>query len=445
MTHRDEIAAILQGVALFPEGANVEQINQGLSSPLNRRTLQRRLADLVSEGRLIRIGNLRSSRYKLPSHIKVEATIELSPKGKELQSFVTQPIEVRKKVGYNRKFLELYQPNKTRYLTDDILDRLYQLGRTDGERAAGTYARQIYNRLLIDLSWNSSRLEGNTYSLLETERLLKSSQVVEGKDLFEAQMILNHKEAIEFLVDSANDIGVNRFTILNLHGLLSNDLLGNLESCGRLRTIAVGIGRSVYCPLEIPQLIEEVFYQILDKASAIINPFEQAFFLMVHLPYLQPFEDVNKRVSRLAANIPLIKHNLCPLSFVDMPQDLYVNGLLAIYELNQIELFRDVFVWAYERSCLRYSNTKKELGDPDPFRVRYRPLITEVVAKVVRDKMGKTEAVAEIKAFAEQSVPSKDRTHFLEEVEKDLMSLHEGNIARHKLRLSEFTSWQQVW
>ena len=93
---------------------------------------------------------------------------------------------------------------------------------------------------------------------------------------------------------------------------------------------------------------------ILDKAGAIADPFEQAFFVMVHIPYLQPFIDVNKRVSRPGANIPLIRHNLCPLSFIDVPERAYVEGTLGVYELTNIDLLRDVFVWAYERSCQRY-------------------------------------------------------------------------------------------
>ncbi len=96
---------------------------------------------------------------------------------------------------------------------------------------------------------------------------------------------------------------------------------------------------------------------------------------MVHLPNLQPFEDVNKRVSRLAANIPLIFQNLCPLSFVDVPDRAYIDGILVVYQLNRIELLRDVFVWAYQRSCARYSAIRKSLGDPDPFRLKYRTQI----------------------------------------------------------------------
>ncbi len=187
------------------------------------------------------------------------------------------------------------------------------------DEPAGTYARRIAHRLLIDLSWNSSRLEGNTYSLLETERLIQEGEAASGKGALEAQMILNHKDALEFLIDSAGEIDFNRYTLLNLHALLSDNLLADPMACGRLRSISVGIGRTVFLPLEGPQRIEECFQQILDTAAAIADPFEQAFFAMVHLPYLQPFEDVNKRVSRLAANIPLIKRNLCPLSFVDVP------------------------------------------------------------------------------------------------------------------------------
>src|ERR1700739_5081638 len=100
-------------------------------------------------------------------------------------------------------------------------------------------------------------------------------------------------------------------------------------------------------PLEVPQLIEENFDQILATAAAITDPFEQAFFVMVQIPYLQPFDDVNKRVSRLAANIPFIKGNLSPLSFIDVPRALYMEALLGVYELNKIDLLRGVFIWAY--------------------------------------------------------------------------------------------------
>ena len=323
---------------------------------------------------------------------------------------------------------------------------LAEIGRSaEAERPAGTYVRLILGRLLIDLSWNSSRLEGNTYSLLETERLLEIGEAAEGKDAKEAQMIINHKAAIELLVDQASEVGFNRYTICNLHALLSDNLLADPRACGRLRTMPVGIGGTVYHPLEVPQLIEEAFQQILDTATAIADPFEQAFFATVHMPYLQPFEDVNKRVSRLAANIPLIRKNLCPLSFVDVPERAYIDGILGVYELNRVELLRDVFVWAYERSCARYSAVRQSLGEPDPFRLHHRQLMAELIHEIVCERMDKKAAVAIIRRQATLSVPVEDQLRFDELVETELMSLHEGNIARYRVRPSQYQAWKQTW
>src|SRR6202030_317007 len=147
-------------------------------------------------------------------------------------------------------------------------------------------------------------------------------------------------------------------------------------------------------PLEMPQLIEESFDQILATAAAITDPFEQAFFVMVQLPYLQPFDDVNKRVSRLAANISLIKVNLSPLSFADVPRQTYTEAVLGVYELTKIDLLRDVFIWAYERSAARYAAVRQSLGEPDPFRFRNRAALRQIIGEVVRGKMDKKAAAA---------------------------------------------------
>lgn len=207
----------------------------------------------------------------------------------------------------------------------------------------------------------------------------------------------------------------------------------------------VGIAGTVFYPLEVPQLIDECFRQILNIATEIEDPFEQAFFVMVHLPYLQPFDDVNKRVSRLAANISLIRRNLCPLSFVDVTARAYIDGTIAVYELNRVELLRDVFAWAYQRSCARYSAVRQSLGDPDPFRLRYRTQIREFVARVVQECMDKRAAVGWIAGKAAAKIPVDDLDRFIEVVETELSSLHEGNIARYRLRPAEFHAWRQIW
>jgi Fic/DOC family len=171
---------------------------------------------------------------------------------------------------------------------------------------------------------------------------------------------------------------------------------------GRLRIRDVEISGTVFLPLSIPQKIAECFELTLRNASAIIDPFEQAFFVMVHLPYLQPFEDVNKRVSRLAANIPLIQKNLCPLSFIDVPDKAYIEGTLGVYELQRPELLRDVFVWAYERSCQRYLAIRQSLGEPDAFRLKHRAMLIDAVQFIVRSNLRGTDE--EIADFAAQHI-----------------------------------------
>lgn len=444
------LEAIISFLQRHPDGASIIEIGEAVA--IERRTLQRRLERLLDKGLIKLSGQGRSIRYHPIANNKEdkagvendEELIPLSAQGKKIFSVVSQPLQRRKPVAYNPKFLESYRPNIDFYLTTADRKKLAELGNMSNmPEPAGTYAQQILHRLLIDLSWNSSRLEGNTYSLLDTERLISAGEAVESKSAMEAQMILNHKDAIEFIVQSADDIRFNRYTILNLHAILSNNLLSNPAAPGRLRHIPVAIGATVYIPLEIPQRIEEMFELLLDKADQIENPFEQAFFAMVHLPYLQPFEDVNKRVSRLAANIPLSKKNLAPLSFTDVPKDIYTKGLLGVYELNQIELLKDVFLWAYERSAAQYSAIRQTLGDPDPFRLKYRDAIKEAVTEVVSDVLSKKEAAERVKARA-KSIPSEDQAKFIEAVETELLYLHEGNFARYRIRPSEFRQWKYL-
>ena len=451
---------IVEAVGKFSNGARIEQIYAALEGKISRRSLQRRLADLVEQKRIIKEGRTKGSRYRLPQHTNDtslrekpdtsnpinDTYIPLSSEAEKDKRAIHKSIQSRQPVGYNRSFLDSYRPNSTFYLPAETRQKLKELGRSPEEqRIAGTYARQIFNRLLVDLSWNSSRLEGNTYSLLETERLLEYGEAAEGKKALETQMLLNHKDAIELLVDQASEVGFNRYTILNLHALLSNNLLPDPQACGRLRTAPVMIGRSVFYPLETPQLITECFDQFLTLASAIEDPFEQAFFAMVQLPYLQPFLDVNKRVSRLAANIPLIHNNLCPLSFLDVPERAYIDGTIAVYELNHIELLRDVFIWAYQRSCARYSAIRQSLGDPDPFRLHYRNDIKSIVAEVVRNCMDKHQAARHIARWSHTKIPPDDQQRFIEVIETELSNLHEGNFARYTLRPLEFANWQKIW
>ncbi len=462
-----ELDVLLAIIESRRDGIGVGEIRTALPYPLPPRTLQRRLKSLEESGRIRATGSGKGKRYLPPpreelpewsgpaaecelrdeaSPAESDGMIPLSAGALEVRDLVRRPLAARTPVSYRAEFLGGYIPNRTYYLPEAIRRELAATGKVGASGLpAGTYVRQVLDRLLIDLSWNSSRLEGNTYSLLETQRLLDLGEGAEGRAVRETQMILNHKAAIEMLAEQAGEIGFNRYTICNLHALLAENLLDDDNACGRVRSRAVGISGTVYHPLAVPQLVEEHFTGILQKADAIGDPFEQAFFAMVHLPYLQPFEDVNKRVSRLAANIPLIRHNLCPLSFVDVPQDDYVSGLIGVYELNRIDLLRDVFIRAYRRSAGRFGVVLQSLGDPDPFRLRHRARIAEAVRAVVEGGMDKRAAAGFIARQAAAGIAENERARFIEVVETALTGLHEGNIARFRLRPAAFADWQAGW
>ena len=458
----ESLRAIEAAVRQRPDGLSAPEIARALDAAPPRRTLQYRLKALVDDRRLARAGSGRWARYRLPkavraspgaaslgpveASVRATATVALSEAGEEIRNHVRQPTAAREPAGYDRSFLDLYRSNGSFYLSEAERAELRETGETEfAEQPAGTYAKAVLDRLLIDLSWNSSRLEGNTYSLLDTTRLIELGEEAEGKDRLEAQMILNHKEAIEILVAGAEDIGFNRHTVLNLHAALADNLLADPGAPGRLRRLGAGIHGSVYHPLEAPELIEERFDEILGKASRIVDPFEQAFFALVQLPYLQPFDDVNKRVSRLAANIPLIRANLSPLSFEDVPRDLYTEAILGVYELRRVELLRDLFVWAYRRSALRYAAVRQSLGEPDPFRLTHRTAIRGLVGEIIRQGMDMKAANAHIGGWVAEHVEEADRERFREVVERELLSLHEGNFSRYRVRPSEFARWRGRW
>lgn len=372
--------------------------------------------------------------------------IDLSAESRSLLQYVSQGVNERIPVGYNQEFLRSYEPNETFYLASEQREKLFAIGRVETVvRPAGTYARNILNRLLIDLSWNSSRLEGNTYSLLETKRLIELGETATGKDVSEAQMILNHKGAIEYIVDSTSDERITSHEICSIHALLSENLLGDPAASGRVRNIIVDIGGSTYIPLENPQVLRECFDLFVEKINNIADPFEQSLFSIVHLSYLQAFEDVNKRTARLVANIPMIKENLKPLSFADVAQRAYVSALLGVYEGNDISLIRDLYIWAYNRSSQRYTAIQQSMGEPNLLKLRYREMIHGIVSSIIIERVEGVKVVRKIQELINASnIPKADRSEVFNLIETEIISLHDGNIARFRVRLSEFQAWKAL-
>ena len=413
-----------------------------------RRTAQRLIGQMINAGQITARGEGRARRYYPIDTAAVAAQtdrfpdfIPLSADSRDVLDYIDRPLEARNPVGYQREFLDSYQPNKTWYLSEPLRRQLHKTGRTPQmDAAAGTYSRAILNRLLIDLSWASSHLEGNTYSRLDTRELIEHGKAARGKAAIETQMILNHKAAIELLVEGIEKAAFNRYTLMNLHGALAENLLPNPADEGRIRQHAVDIGKSVYRPLSMPQQIEDLLELLLGMANRISDPFEQSFFMMVHLPYLQPFADINKRTSRLAANLPLFRANLCPLTFVDVPEHAYSRAVLGVYEMTRVELLRDVYVWAYERSTQEYLAIKQDLAEPDPVRLTWRDFIKQTIRDVVTQP--DRDPFSVIQEAVGDNIPEGERVSVQALVVEELRRLHEGVLARYGLRPSEFTAWK---
>lgn len=419
-----------------------------------RRSAQRQVAKLVEYGQVISQGEGRARRYfgvDTSQEVAVQENkpddfptfIPVSADSQDILNYINQPLEARHPVGYQRDLLDSYEPNKTGYLSESLRRQLHKMGKTTNSDApAGTYSRAILNRLLIDLSWASSHLEGNTYSRLDTRELIEHGKSAEGKATIETQMILNHKLAIELLVESIETAEFNRYTLMNIHSALAENLLPNPADEGRIRQHAVDIGQSVYRPLSVSVQIEDALDVLLNKASQINDAFEQSFFMMVHLPYLQPFADINKRTSRLAANLPLFRANLCPLTFLDVPEQAYSRATLGVYEMGRVELLRDLYVWAYERSTQEYLAIKQDLAEPDPLRLIWRNFIKQTIYLVVMnpDKDPLTLIQQSVKA----EVPVAEQKDLQALIIEEVKRLHEGVLARYGLRPSEYTAWKTM-
>ena len=447
----DSIKASINGVTL----AQLQTQHPNIP----RRTLQRQIAKLIEAGQIVARGEGRARRYfsmvnncvDNPGSVslgsgakdKFPGYIALSADSQDILHYIDQPLVARKPVGYQRDLLDAYHPNETWYLSEFLRRQLHKMGKTtDIDEPAGTYSRAILNRLLIDLSWASSHLEGNTYSRLDTRKLIEHGQAAQGKAAIETQMILNHKAAIELLVDNINIAALNHYTLMNLHSALSENLLPNPADEGRIRRHAVEIGKSVYRPLSMSAQIEEMLGIILDKANQINDAFEQSFFMMVHIPYLQPFVDINKRTSRLAANLPLFRANLCPMTFLDVPEQAYSRAILGVYEMARVELLRDLYVWAYERSTQEYLAIKQDLVEPDPLRLAWRDFIKQSIHNVVTNP--ELDPLTIIQRVVAEKVPESEQHALQTLLIEELRRLHEGVLARYGLRPAEFSAWKMA-
>lgn len=435
--HKSQILGVLRSA---DEPLSSKEIEQAIHGDISSRSLRRWISELVLEKVIVRIGSSRATRYQLAKGLDVQANHQLTERAEQSIAYVRQPLIKRKPTTYNTEWFESYRVGTQPYFPQEQLEELKQAGLREGAEApAGTYARHIYHRLLIDLSYHSSRLEGNTYSLIDTERLILQGEDVEGKLDEEKIMILNHKEAIRHLVDRAPIIQINIDEIYTLHYLLSDGLIPN-KYAGKVRDHGVRISQSTYIPFENPKILESQLKLICTVASKIVEPFEQSLFLLIHIAYLQAFTDVNKRTSRIAANIPLIKNNCVPLSFNDIDMADYTAAMIAIYELCDVRPLIELYIFSYLRTCEVYSATVEAMGF-DEVRVLYRQQRREMIRYIVSHQLHGEALQIFIDDETRRHIPRQSHKDFIEDIWDDLKELTPARIASIGISTQQLNEW----
>lgn len=269
-------------------------------------------------------------------------------------SYLAKPFFERVPVTYNPDFLRSYVPNVSSFLGEEKEKiRIATADFTLFSTLDYLKNRRAIEIFLVDLSYASSHLEGNTYDYVDTEILIKYNTSNDSKTRDETTMILNHKKAIEHIISTRGNFTFAKKDFFDIHTLLAKGLIHDTY-LGIFRNSQVRIGGSRYEPMDDPLMIDIEFQIFIDKLRAIHDPFEQSLFMLVFIPYFQAFIDLNKRTSRISANIPLIVHGYAPISLIEVEPKVYTTAILAIYELNDPSLMARVFADNYILNMRRY-------------------------------------------------------------------------------------------
>ncbi len=347
------------------------------STDVHLATVLRWLEVAIHLGLVCRQGKSRATGYVAAEAVRAQMVAQQMAK----------PATHRAKVGYRRDFLDEYRPNKSSYLGAERIGRLHKKCRPGTSPIRRMDERQLAS-FMADLAYSSSKLEGNTYSYKATLLLVEEGVATSGHNAEEAAMLINHYDAARFLIKSIDfppgegDPFVSAFDIRSLHAMLSHDLLPDPRRCGQLRVDGVEIGESSYIPLSLGPEIESCFNQVLQTAAEIVDPYEQALFMLVHLPYLQPFDDCNKRTARVSCSIPLLRAGVLPMSWHDTKTKDFIDGVLAVYEYNDTYALAEVFTEGYSRSAERFAIAHRSIR-PSLVATTYRKQIRDAIAGVV--------------------------------------------------------------
>lgn len=337
---------ILQFLHYNPSSSRVE-IATALTNAPNERTLKRIIADSVQKGDIVVEGKGKATRYSLSpqAHLMMPLNID---------TYFANDVDERVvQQSFNFQLICDILPNVTLFTTEEKerLDVAHKTFLCNMGTLSDVEYRKEMERLGVDLSWKSSQIEGNTYSLLETERLLKEKETARGKTKEEAVMLLNHKDALDFILDNPDylkELSVRR--IEDIHSILTKELgVGN-----GIRKRRVGITGTNYRPLDNEFQIREALEDTCRLINGKEEVFEKALLALVLLSYIQPFTDGNKRTARIGSNAILMAWGYCPLSFRTVDSIDYKKAMLMFYEQNNIAAFKQIFIEQYEFAVKNY-------------------------------------------------------------------------------------------
>ncbi len=323
------------------------EIQTGIPDKKSIATIKRILSRLVAKKLISPIGKGKATRYKLSPYYNLFHEIDI-------QDYYEKEIDERTIIeNFNFSLLTKIFPS-TKLFTEEELNLLTGL-QIEFEKNISELSefeiKKEFERLAIDLSWKSSQIEGNTYSLLETERLIKEKETAAGKSKEEAIMLVNHKEAIDFIIENPDylfPLSVSK--IEDIHSILTKELAVDRN----LRKRRVGISGTNYRPIDNEFQIKEALSLTCDLINEKENVFEQALLALILISYIQPFVDGNKRTARIVSNAILINQKYCPISYRTVDSVDYKKAMLLFYEQNNITSFKKIFIEQYEFAVKTY-------------------------------------------------------------------------------------------
>ena len=337
---------ILNYIKEFPNSSSKE-IYEALDNLAAYATVKRTIQELLDDNLIVTKGKGKATKYLISKGLDVLYTINLD-------TYFEKEIDEREiKESFNFNLIKVILNDVSIFSKEELekLEKLQKQFRDNIEKLSVAEFKTEFERLAIDLSWKSSQIEGNTYSLLETERLLKEKETASGKSKEEAVMLLNHKEALDFILENSdyiNPISVSR--IEDIHSLL----VDGLGIDRNIRNRRVGISGTNYKPLDNEFQIKEALQDLCFLINSRDNIFEKAFFALVLLSYIQPFLDGNKRTTRIISNAILINNKYCPISFRTVDSIDYKKAMLIFYEQNNISAFKKIFIDQFEFAVKTY-------------------------------------------------------------------------------------------